>query len=130
LRCKRLPHPADSPDLAICDFDVFGRLEQQFRGITVETAGELINEVTKVLTTLSIGELRRAFDHSIKRCDWVRNNGGEHDPEYLLNDRFVEHPVCLTSQLRGNHITGSERENDLRNLKKDWQRFMRTSHSI
>jgi hypothetical protein len=51
------------------------------RGITVETAEELVDEVTRVLATLSKEELRRAFDHRIERCDWVQNNTGEYDPE-------------------------------------------------
>jgi hypothetical protein len=57
LRCKRVPHPTYCPDLTICDFYLFGRLKHQLHDVTVDTAGELINEVTKVLMMLSIGEL-------------------------------------------------------------------------
>jgi hypothetical protein len=69
LRWVQIPHPPYSADLAICDFYLFGRLKQQLRGITVETAEELVDEVTRVFATLSKEELRRAFDHWIERCD-------------------------------------------------------------
>jgi hypothetical protein len=77
----QIPHPPHSPDLAICDFDLFGRLKQQLRGTTVETAEELVDEVTRVLATLSKEELRKAFDHWIERCGWVQNNAGEYYSE-------------------------------------------------
>jgi hypothetical protein len=51
------------------------------RGITVETAEELGDEVTRVLATLSKEELRKASDHWIERCDWVQNNADEYYPE-------------------------------------------------
>jgi hypothetical protein len=77
LRCEQVPHPRYSPDLAICDFYLFGRLKHQLRGIAVETEEELVGEVSRVLATLSIEELRRAFDHWIELCDWIDNHGGD-----------------------------------------------------
>jgi hypothetical protein len=60
---------------------LFGELKQKLRGITVETAEELVDEVSRVLATLSKEELRKASDHWIERCDWVQNSAGEYYPE-------------------------------------------------
>jgi hypothetical protein len=78
LRCRRVPHPPYSPDLAICDFYLFGHLKERLAGITVNGANDLEHEVTSILAGISRDEKVRAFDHWIKRCEWVAEHGGEY----------------------------------------------------
>lgn len=42
---ERLPHPPYSPDLAPCDFGIFGTIKQEFRGRSFESEEELVNAI-------------------------------------------------------------------------------------
>jgi hypothetical protein len=71
LRCRRVPHPPYSPDLAICDFYLFGRIKERLAGVTAIDENDLRNEITAILGEISDEEKMRAFDHWIERCEWV-----------------------------------------------------------
>ena len=80
LRCRRVPHPAYSPDLAICDFYLFGRIKERLAGVSVGGAEDLRNEVMSILAEISYDEKSRAFNHWIERCEWVaEHEGGYYD---------------------------------------------------
>jgi hypothetical protein len=78
LRCRRVPHPAYSHDLAICDFYLFGRIKERLAGVFVGDAEDLRNEVMSILVEISDDEKSQAFNHRIERCEWV----AEHDGSY------------------------------------------------
>jgi histone-lysine N-methyltransferase SETMAR len=78
LRCRRVPHPPYSPDLAISDFYLFGRIKGQLAGKTIMDENYLKSEIMEILGGISEDEVRRAFDHWIERCEWVENNRGDY----------------------------------------------------
>ena len=50
---KTVPQPPYSPDLATCDFWLFPKLKEKFRGCRYETIEEMKEAVTKVIDTLT-----------------------------------------------------------------------------
>ena len=54
---EAVPHPADSPDLAPCDFCLFSEL----RDCHSETIEEMKEAVTKVIDTLTQEDFHGAF---------------------------------------------------------------------
>jgi hypothetical protein len=66
LWCRRVPHPAYSSDLAICDFYLFDRIKERLAGVFVDDAEDLRNEVMSMLAEISDDEKSRAFDYWIK----------------------------------------------------------------
>ena len=54
---KTVPHPPDSPDLAICDFWLFPKLT----GCRYETTEEMKEPVMKVIDTLTQEDFHGAF---------------------------------------------------------------------
>jgi hypothetical protein len=80
LRCVRIPHLAYSPDLAICDFWLFGRLKRELQGITIDTEEDLIEQILTILQSIPQSALRRAFAHWQERCQWVVDNDREYYP--------------------------------------------------
>jgi hypothetical protein len=77
LRCVRIPHPAYSPDLAICDFWLFGRLKREFPGITIDTEEDLIEQILIIRQSIPQSEIRRTFAHWQERCQCLVDNDGE-----------------------------------------------------
>jgi hypothetical protein len=63
LHCRRVPHPAYSHNLAICDFYLFGCIKERLAGVTVVDADDLRNEVMSILAEVSEDEKSRAFEH-------------------------------------------------------------------
>jgi hypothetical protein len=78
LRCRRVPHPSYSPDLAICDFYLFGRSKERLTGVFVGDAEDLRNEVMSILAEISDDQKSRAFNHWIERCEWVAEHEGDY----------------------------------------------------
>ena len=60
---KTLPHPPDSPDLALCNFCLFPKL----RGCRYETIEEMKEAVTKVIDTLTQEDFHRTFQKLLER---------------------------------------------------------------
>jgi hypothetical protein len=78
LRCRRVPHPAYSPDLAICHFYLFGRINKRLAGVFVDDVEDLRNALMSILAEISDDENSRAFNHCIERCEWVAEEHGGH----------------------------------------------------
>jgi hypothetical protein len=49
LRCKRVPHPTYSPDLAIANFCLFGKIKEKFRTMQVSLKEEFVEAVIDIL---------------------------------------------------------------------------------
>jgi histone-lysine N-methyltransferase SETMAR len=73
-----LPHPAYSPDLAPCDFYLFGRLKNCLLGKRFKTDAELKKSVLDHLYEVSHVELRRVFNNWIRRLNKCINDAGEY----------------------------------------------------
>jgi hypothetical protein len=56
LRCRRVRHPAYSPDLTIRGFYLFGRMKERLAGVFVGDAEDLKNEVISILAEISDDE--------------------------------------------------------------------------
>ena len=73
-----LPHPAYSPDLAPCDFYLFGRLKNCLLGKRFSTDDELNKSVLDSLHEISHQELRRVFINWILRLNKCIHVAGEY----------------------------------------------------
>ena len=60
---KTVPHPPNSPDLAVCDFWLFPKL----RDCRYEIIEEMSKAVTKVIDTLTQEDLHGAFQKLFER---------------------------------------------------------------
>jgi hypothetical protein len=49
LRCKRVSHPAYSPDLAIVNFYLFGKIKEKFRTMQASSKEEFVEAVIDIL---------------------------------------------------------------------------------
>jgi hypothetical protein len=58
----RAPHPAFSPDLAISDSHLFGRLKAILKASSSVDKNELLRDVIEVWNNRSLQELERIFE--------------------------------------------------------------------
>lgn len=77
-RMKRMPHPAYSPDIAICDFWFFGMLKDHLKGMQFNDENELFNEISTFCKEIPQNEFQKAFEEWIHRLNWIIKNGGEY----------------------------------------------------
>jgi hypothetical protein len=75
---ERMPHPPYSPDLAPCDFFLFGYLKQELAGRQYETPADLFSEVRGIIRGISGDLLRRVFEAWRMRLEQCWNSGGEY----------------------------------------------------
>jgi hypothetical protein len=66
LRCKRVSHPPYSPNLPICDFDLFGRIKERLARVTAIDGSDLRSELISISAEIPEEEKVRAFDHWIE----------------------------------------------------------------
>lgn len=78
LKMKRIPHPAYSPDIAICDFWLFGKLKDHLKGTDFQTENELFEAVLNFLDTIEKNEIKRVFEEWIVRLHKVIDSGGDY----------------------------------------------------
>jgi len=64
---RRLIHPPYSPDLAPCDFFLFGYLKKQLEGRKFQNEHDLLNEVKRILMTICSDVLLRVYQEWIRR---------------------------------------------------------------
>ena len=69
---KTVSHPAYSPDLASCDFQLFPKLS----GYRYETIEEMKEAMTKVIDTLTQEDFHGAFQKLLERYNkWIAAEG-------------------------------------------------------
>jgi hypothetical protein len=66
LKCKMVPHPPYSPDLAIANLYLFGVLKQKLQSIDVSEGEELENKMLTIFQGIRSDELKKAFDRWIE----------------------------------------------------------------
>ena len=74
---KIVPHPPYSPDVAPCDFWLFSKLKENFRGCRYETIEEMTEAVTKVIDTLTQEDFDGAFEKLLERYNKCIAAGGD-----------------------------------------------------
>jgi hypothetical protein len=62
-RYGHVPHPPYSPDLAIADFCLFGRLKQQLSGSTLDSEEDVLEAAAEILSELLKDEMKSALVH-------------------------------------------------------------------
>jgi hypothetical protein len=82
-RCVCVPHSPYSPDVAITDFYLFGRLQQQLSRTTLDSEENVLETVTEILSELRKSQGKSAFRHWKERCQWVAEHTGEFYPNQL-----------------------------------------------
>jgi histone-lysine N-methyltransferase SETMAR len=78
LGFKRLDHPPYSPDLAPCDFFLFGYVKERLNGCSFESADELFQAVEEVIRGIPPEMLAAVFDEWLSRLATCRDSGGEY----------------------------------------------------
>ena len=75
---RKVPHPPYSPDLAICDFGIFGTAKTSFQGKRFDTEEELLSELQKFLREKPKEFYISLFENWIKRLQRCIDIGGEY----------------------------------------------------
>jgi hypothetical protein len=74
----RLHHPPDSPDLAPCEFWLFGILKRNLEGHTFASAIEVRGEMNDILMKIPFDEFILVFDEWKCRLRECIDRGGEY----------------------------------------------------
>jgi hypothetical protein len=77
-RLRELVHPSYSPDIAPSDFYLFGKVNDQLIGTSIQDAKELLHEVVEILGSISTFELQDVFRNWIKRLEGVIETHGQY----------------------------------------------------
>jgi histone-lysine N-methyltransferase SETMAR len=77
LGFHRMPHPAYSPDLAPCDFYLFGTVKRQLKGYVAKTDDEIAYAFNQKLLGISREERLATMGNWMKRLRSVIESGGE-----------------------------------------------------
>jgi histone-lysine N-methyltransferase SETMAR len=75
---KRMPHPPYSPDLAPCDFFLFGYLKQALIAKDYTSPEDLLSEVTEIIRAIPHELLSRVFQNWKERLEECWKSGGEY----------------------------------------------------
>ena len=78
LGIKRMPHTAYSPDIAPCDFWLFGIVKEKIKGLSFRNEDELIQKISEILNGISSDEISDVYAEWCYRLEWVIKNGGEY----------------------------------------------------
>ena len=78
MKLRILEHPSYSPDLAPCDFFLFGYLKETLRGIEINDEKECYEIVVEKLNQISKEVYKKVFLEWIKRLKWVISNNGDY----------------------------------------------------
>jgi histone-lysine N-methyltransferase SETMAR len=76
----RVPHPPYSPDIAPCDFFLFGYMKGKLEGCTFETEDQVISTVTEILGEITIPTFERVMDNWVTRLIQCYQLSGEYPP--------------------------------------------------
>ena len=72
---KTVPHPPYSPEFAPCDFWLFPKFKEKLRGCRYETIEEMKVAVTKVIDTLTQGDLHGDFQKLLEQYKCIVAGG-------------------------------------------------------
>ena len=75
----KFPHPPYSPDIAPCDFFLFGYLKRKLAMDGIH-ASDITNVVRKYLLEIDSEVYLHVYDHWYDRLKWVASHGGEYYP--------------------------------------------------
>ena len=75
---KRMEHPPYSPDLAPCDFWLFGYIKEKLKGSHFTSQNELKNAICQILANISKEEISSVYDEWIARLNTVIEKGGDY----------------------------------------------------
>ena len=78
LQIFPLPHPPYSPDLAPCDFWLYGRLKYSLGSAKFSTVDELQERVLEELHKIQVGEIRRVYNEWIRRLERCIESQGDY----------------------------------------------------
>jgi hypothetical protein len=74
---RRMPHPPYSPDLAPCDFSIFGTVKRKLKGCVAKTDDEIAQMFREKLLEISREERLATMWNWMKRLQFVIESGGE-----------------------------------------------------
>ena len=75
---KTVPHPPYSRNLAPCNFWLFSKLKEKFRGCHYETIEEMKEAVTKVIDMLTQEDFHGAFQKLLEQYNRCIAAGGDY----------------------------------------------------
>ena len=75
MSIKTVPHRPYSPDLTPCDFWLFPKLKEEFRGCRYKTIEEIKEAVTKVIDTLTQEDFHGTFQKLLERYKCIAAGG-------------------------------------------------------
>ena len=75
---KKAPHPPYSPDIAPCDFFLFGYIKDKLKGESFESVDSLLERVKEILNGISKEILRSAFTEWERRLIQIINTKGDY----------------------------------------------------
>ena len=75
---KKAPHPSYSPDIAPCDFFLFGYIKQKLQGEYFESVDSLLERVLEILDDISPGTLHSTFLDWEKRLQKIIDTNGDY----------------------------------------------------
>lgn len=75
---KRAPHPPYSPDIAPCDFFLFGFIKDKLRGRQFTSQDELFEGITEILGKILKEDRKRVFSRWIEKCKAVIEHNGSY----------------------------------------------------
>ena len=78
LQATTMPHPPYSPDLAPCDFFLFGHVKRQLQGSNFEDTPSLITRINEILSAITPEMRKSVFANWITRLNWVIENNGDY----------------------------------------------------
>ena len=74
----RIPHPVYSPDIAPCDFLLFGKLKEYLKGKRFDDENELFDTILTFSMKISKDEIKKVFNKWIRRLHEVIKSHGEY----------------------------------------------------
>jgi histone-lysine N-methyltransferase SETMAR len=78
LRLRQVPHPPYSPDIAPCDFFLFGYLKDKLSGSTFHSDNEVISAVSFILGQIPKEMFEHVMDGWLEKLNQVIELGGEY----------------------------------------------------
>jgi hypothetical protein len=82
-RCVCVLQTPYSPNLAIADFYLFGRLKQELFGRALDNEENVFDTITEILSELPKYQVKSVFVHWKERCEWVADHNGKFYPNWL-----------------------------------------------